>query len=697
MQALFKMPPSESSFTEIAAPGNPGDAAQQASAEVAEGKQKGEIAEIRNLYEGPKKGFAQWEYQTDYPEDLISKGPPQKKIPPTKLYAIVVHQNRTGLKSKPLRVQSVTVQSPHIKAVLADLFASHGNIADMRQRNPVFEPPYRELYDVWPAYEAAMEAATDSVAAEHLRLFHEMANKDVQRMRSRQVPLDRHSRATFDTLFTCFPPGQIVYKRCGDFDRFFKVHSAEYTYGDRPYTLHVTAASLEWDGNFLGWADKGLNLDRFPGTKKLVDLEFFPATLHPQYEKIKASLLERGRRWEAFKSKPHTVVEYDGPTADTRDANRWGNGGGTIMVRGRVVIDAAAFGAYGGRNIYLLSRDFKKELKFDDGENDDDDDDPDPVTEDNSDSDSELEDEQPQEPTETYEEVDEDKLTEEMLMVASHEIHGFYLKNKTWVKLYIDHANPVPWNYEAFDRLVLPSNYKNLIISFVESQAENRDVFDDIIEGKGQGIIMLLHGSAGLGKTLTAEAVSDRLTKPLYSVQAGELGSNADDVERKLEEILEMAEKWDAVLLLDEADVFLEQRTHNNLERNKIVTVFLRLLEYYRGILFLTTNRVEAFDEAFRSRIHLKINYPDLDVEAKVAIWNNFIALSRKKNGSNVTAKDIGELAQLPFNGREIKNLVKTAQLLATREKRLLEMSHFKVCLEVLEEGKSHQGETLMI
>lgn len=175
------------------------------------------------------------------------------------------------------------------------------------------------------------------------------------------------------------------------------------------------------------------------------------------------------------------------------------------------------------------------------------------------------------------------------------------------------------------------------------------------------------------------------------------MGSNADDVERKLEEILEMAEKWDAVLLLDEADVFLEQRTHNNLERNKIVTVFLRLLEYYRGILFLTTNRVEAFDEAFRSRIHLKINYPDLDVEAKVAIWNNFIALSRKKNGSNVTAKDIGELAQLPFNGREIKNLVKTAQLLATREKRLLEMSHFKVCLEVLEEGKSHQGETLMI
>lgn len=54
------------------------------------------------------------------------------------------------------------------------------------------------------------------------------------------------------------------------------------------------------------------------------------------------------------------------------------------------------------------------------------------------------------------------------------------------VDLYIDLANPVPWNHDAFDRLVLPGRYKEMILAFVESQATNRDVFDDVIEGKGQ-------------------------------------------------------------------------------------------------------------------------------------------------------------------------------------------------------------------
>lgn len=194
---------------------------------------------------------------------------------------------------------------------------------------------------------------------------------------------------------------------------------------------------------------------------------------------------------------------------------------------------------------------------------------------------------------------------------------------------------------------------------------------------------------------LTHRTVADRLQKPLYSVQAGELGSNATDVEAKLQQILDEAAKWDAVLLLDEADVFLEQRHHSDLERSKIVSVFLRLLEYYRGILFLTSNRVETFDEAFRSRIHLKINYPDLGAEAKIDIWKNFIEASRKKNGSNVSDANIRELAEYPLNGREIKNMVKTAQLLASREKWPLEMRHFKVCLDVMEDAKAEQGKTV--
>lgn len=78
-------------------------------------------------------------------------------------------------------------------------------------------------------------------------------------------------------------------------------------------------------------------------------------------------------------------------------------------------------------------------------------------------------------------------------------------------------------------------------------------------------------------------------------------------LEWRLKEVLDIVYSWDAVLLLDEADVFLERRKDNDVNRNAMVGVFLRLLEYHQGILFLTTNRVESFDDAFNSRISIKL------------------------------------------------------------------------------------------
>lgn len=98
---------------------------------------------------------------------------------------------------------------------------------------------------------------------------------------------------------------------------------------------------------------------------------------------------------------------------------------------------------------------------------------------------------------------------------------------------------------------------------------------------------------------------------------ADDLGTDPSRVEESLSNILEMNTRWDAVLLLDEADAFLEARSAHDLERNKLVSIFLRLLEYYKGILFLTTNRVDNIDAAFESRIHLSLQYEELDTASR--------------------------------------------------------------------------------
>jgi ATP-dependent 26S proteasome regulatory subunit len=119
------------------------------------------------------------------------------------------------------------------------------------------------------------------------------------------------------------------------------------------------------------------------------------------------------------------------------------------------------------------------------------------------------------------------------------------------------------------------------------------------------------------------------------------------------------------LLLLDEADVFLEQRTINDLQRNRLVPIFLRKLEYYQGVLFLTTNRYRGIDKAFQSRIGMHLEYPDLDETARAAVWKNFLTTSKRK--VEITEAEVRTLSKVPLNGRQIKSVMKQAQLLAAR------------------------------
>jgi adenylate kinase family enzyme len=267
---------------------------------------------------------------------------------------------------------------------------------------------------------------------------------------------------------------------------------------------------------------------------------------------------------------------------------------------------------------------------------------------------------------------------EDDLLTASPVVLGWAFTEKLWLEFPVSAVGDIVWNSTAFDSLVLPEEQKSIIRALVQFHTST---FDDVIVGKGKGLITVLHGPPGVGKTLTAESISEHLHRPLYTVSSGELGTNPTQLERTLQQILTIATTWNAVLLLDEADIFLEKRTMTDLHRNALVSIFLRLLEYFRGILFLTTNRVETFDDAFQSRIHVALKYPELDYRARLKIWNMFI---------NMTEHDIGDeevhtLAKRGLNGRQIKNVVRTAQALASSKGKRLGVKEVGICLDTAE------------
>jgi len=116
----------------------------------------------------------------------------------------------------------------------------------------------------------------------------------------------------------------------------------------------------------------------------------------------------------------------------------------------------------------------------------------------------------------------------------------------------VDKTSDIVFDTNCFDKLKIDEERKKDIKLIIENY---RDIDNDVITGKGGGIIFLLHGPPGVGKTLTAEATSETLKKPIYSVNVGELGTDVHQLETKLKDILEICYQWDAVLLLDEADI----------------------------------------------------------------------------------------------------------------------------------------------
>jgi SpoVK/Ycf46/Vps4 family AAA+-type ATPase len=181
--------------------------------------------------------------------------------------------------------------------------------------------------------------------------------------------------------------------------------------------------------------------------------------------------------------------------------------------------------------------------------------------------------------------------------------------------------------------------------------------------------------------------VAEIAERPLYRVTCGDVGIKPEEVEKYLESVLHLGKIWNCVVLLDEADVFLEQRGLEDLNRNALVSAFLRVVEYFEGILILTTNRVGTFDEAFKSRIQLALHYPPLGEEQRRTIWEAFI---QRLDGFDEDAVDVenlmGSLDVLQrekLNGRQIRNAITTARQYAKWKSEVLTYDHLKDVIEV--------------
>ncbi|RAK96589.1 uncharacterized protein BO80DRAFT_429008 [Aspergillus ibericus CBS 121593] len=313
------------------------------------------------------------------------------------------------------------------------------------------------------------------------------------------------------------------------------------------------------------------------------------------------------------------------------------------------------------------------------------------------------------------------RLNNEDIYLLPRRLFAYSLQDRRFVAVDVDNLNLIEYGESRFESLIINQGHEKMLRALIQSHFSRKEIYNlagnhmttqDIVHNKGRGLIILLHGVPGVGKTSTAETFASEFQKPLLPITCGDLGLDPATVEQSLKEMFRLAQLWDCVLLLDEADVFLTERIPSDLNRNALVSVFLRVLDYYAGVLFLTTNRVGTIDEAFKSRLHVSLYYPHLKRTQTERIWQmNLKRLHEiEAEQSRITGqppmtvdhsgildfakdhyrtgKDSGKGV---WNGRQIRNAFLIASALARFEKGLgsqapkpfdLHASHFKTVVE---------------
>ncbi|KAF5234500.1 hypothetical protein FAUST_7588 [Fusarium austroamericanum] len=392
-------------------------------------------------------------------------------------------------------------------------------------------------------------------------------------------------------LWMLFRPGDLVYVRA---DEPWVFRLDKMILSGKNWVFH--GIDIDYNGTKFGYSEIIECIEYYEGLKPLKELYITTFDRLPEDEKLnkREMLISRGRKFVAIHGKRHLWFE-DGP------------GKSSGWMKTRIMADHIGwYNSNSGCQVFL--RDDKKKYK-------------------------------PEEALES--------LTEEEFMICYTHVSGYSLRENKWGRFHIDDIQEITFDSTAFNDLILPKDQKAQLLSLVGVHEDDGFSFDDLIKGKGKGMTFLLYGEPGLGKTLTAESVADYCKKPLVRLDAGTLGTSPKSVEKGLRNAFRLAERWHALLLLDEADVYLEQRKSRNLTHNGVISG-------------------NAFDTAFISRIHLAIYYPPLTRLSRSKLLYNFLAQISPESAKALKLDGtLREIAKEKLNGRQIKNIVRTACALA--------------------------------
>lgn len=473
----------------------------------------GSITEAKALY-SKKDSDGKYQWVPEEPVDVVDAAENEK----TARYAFLVRKQKSYDSRKKYDIHSIIVQSPHLKQALGVILEDYPGITTNLDRL-VFRAPFHPFVHRWDQLTRMLQKTfVEDVAREHLQLFHDVLFEELKNAIAAKTDMVKNGVITFEFLWTIFEPQTLVYGVSDGKECVFKLNNTSNGTDQRRGLdyLQLNVWCVDFDGTKFGQNHTNLQNYEFGGTTPITSLSAYPLEFHPGKQQLIQKLVLRGKLFERFAG--YHYKAYRGV------ALGYGRCG---MIRhnieSRIIIDCEAhnrflpnnavyFNALGkaspppnGRVLDLAEEEAEDDEVDYENSNDEFDEDSDFIATPES-SDSNGANSKPKHRA----------LSTEELLIAVPYVRGYAIKTKKWLWFYVDQVEEIKFAENAFSSLVLPTEQKSLIRAFVESQVKYKDDFDDVIAGKGRGMIMLLAGPPGVGKTLTSESVAEDMRVPLY-------------------------------------------------------------------------------------------------------------------------------------------------------------------------------------
>jgi hypothetical protein len=604
---------------------------------------------------------------------------------------------------------SVTLFSSHLVEIISKCLPNNKWLFDTATPKIPGNDLFLQMDEIrkWECYYRDVEQSLETAVATarlHLGYLLRFLEKEFKNTQTQYNRMMQERSTSWSLLWAFLPPGEKVYYQCGISDELVYgiVHCRSYNKQNR--TLHVELIAMDSNGRSYYAYTVRREVKEFKNERSFDCLPVCPMRFVKEHrQQMEAAFLANGKRFYELSVKAqNSFMHFEGSLLRYELApprNQF------MKVRkykadGRVMVDHRSFvkmnpsyimgyaSPHNGHFQRMPAAGLQQHIK------------------DCASSTSLMPATGLQQPEDSGSSLPRDELPDdESLRLAPAVVYGFSFSLQKWGCFPVTGFSEISFDDHAFDRHLVMSNevQKNMLLGLVSQHLQDPKPMEDRtnnkgmpavdpISRKGKGCIFLCYGPPGTGKTLTAESIAEKLHRPLWTVSALELMPDVETVEENLIEILDIAYSWRAIVLMDEADIYLEKRISSAADptRNVITGIFLRVLNYNKGVLFLTTNHVTALDDAFRSRISMFIRYHPLTLSQRAKVWETLLS------GVGLCDADLEMLAAHELDGHQIHNCIQIAQTWATSWKEPLSTQHVLKVLNMFHESYNDLRDALL-